>query len=79
MVEGRRSTLETKELAPSSSKEARRCVREGQGVAWDLQVQPEDIPPGGFSADSHPPINNVGVAVVMGDLDGALNWPSAAP
>lgn len=54
-------------------------MREGQGVAWDPQVQPEDIPRGRFSADSHPPINNVGVAVVMGDLDGALNWPSAAP
>lgn len=54
-------------------------MREGQGVAWDPQVQLEDIPPGRFSADSHPTINNVGVAVVMGDLDGALNWPSAAP
>lgn len=47
-----------------------------KGVAWDTQVQPEGMPPGRFSAVPHPPINNVGVVVVMGDLNGALNWPS---
>lgn len=80
MVEGARAGAarsEVWELA-SSSSEARRCVREGQGVAWYSQVQPEEMPPRRFCAVPHP-INNVGVVVIMGDLDRALNWPAAPP